>query len=84
VGGGTAARPAGGGPGQATCEILTSALGPLDPNLLGPVIELDQITLVITAESGPGNLLGAIAGLLDGSLDPGNLLDRILRILRRA
>ena len=60
------------------------ALGPLDPNLLGPVIELDQITLVITAESGPGNLLGAIAGLLDGGLDRGDLHNRLLRVLQRA
>jgi hypothetical protein len=70
-----------------TCEILDLQLGPLDLNLLGLVVHLDQINLVITAESGPGNLLGnllcAVAGLLDGGsvLDLAGLLNRILRIL---
>jgi hypothetical protein len=71
-----------------TCDILHLELGPLDLNLLGLVIHLDKIVLDITAESGPGNLLGnllcAIAGLLDGG-GPLNqlvaLLNQILRIL---
>src|SRR5689334_20449027 len=56
---------------QATgsCSILHLELGPLDLNLLGLVIHLDRIVLDITAQSGPGNLLGnllcSIAGLLD-------------------
>lgn len=52
-----------------TCDILHLTLGPLDLNLLGLVVHLDQVVLDITAESGPGNLLGnllcAVAGLLD-------------------
>jgi hypothetical protein len=52
------------------CEILTLQLGPLDLNLLGLRIQLNRINLRITAIEGPGNLLGnllcAIAGLLDG------------------
>lgn len=51
------------------CTILTLDLGPLDLDLLGLVIELNRVELDITAVSGPGNLLGnllcAIAGLLD-------------------
>ena len=71
----------------ATCDILHLELGPLDLNLLGLVIHLDKIVLDIDAEAGPGNLLGnllcAVAGLLDGG-GPLNqlvaLLNQILRI----
>src|SRR5688572_63327 len=71
-----------------TCDILHLELGPLDLDLLGLVIHLDRIVLDITAESGPGNLLGnllcAVAGLLDSG-GPLNqlvaLLNQILRIL---
>jgi hypothetical protein len=83
----------GGGSGGATgtCEILDLQLGPLDLDLLGLRIQLDQVNLVITAISGPGNLLGnllcAVVGLLDGGLNLGNLtdlaglLDKILKKL---
>ena len=72
----------------ATCDILHLELGPLDLNLLGLVVHLDKIVLDIDAQSGPGNLLGnllcAVAGLLDGG-GPLNqlvaLLNQILRIL---
>ena len=71
-----------------TCDILHLELGPLDLNLLGLVVHLDRIVLDIDAQSGPGNLLGnllcAVAGLLDsnGPLSGlAQLLNRILRIL---
>jgi hypothetical protein len=74
-----------------TCEILNLVLGPLDLNLLGLRIQLNQVVLQITAEQGPGNLLGnllcAIAGLLDGTGGGGstgllaNLLNQVLAIL---
>ncbi|HEU5474371.1 MAG TPA: hypothetical protein VFV67_27300 [Actinophytocola sp.] len=55
---------------QASCEILDLVLGPLDLDLLGLVVHLDTVHLNITAESGPGNLLGnllcAVANLLNG------------------
>ena len=54
----------------AQCEILNLVLGPLDLNLLGLEIHLNQVVLDITAVPGAGNLLGnllcAVAGLLDG------------------
>jgi hypothetical protein len=54
-----------------SCQILHLTLGPLDLNLLGLQVHLDRVVLDITAQSGPGNLLGnllcAIAGLLDGN-----------------
>ena len=69
---------------QSSCQILDLVLGPLDLNLLGLVVHLDTVHLNITAEQGPGNLLGnllcAIAGLLDG---PGNPLSAIVSLLNR-
>ena len=71
-----------------TCEILDLVLGPLDLDLLGLQVHLDRIELNITAQSGPGNLLGnllcAVAGLLDqgGPLTTlTNLLNQILAAL---
>jgi hypothetical protein len=75
---------------QATgsCPILHLELGPLDLDLLGLVIHLDKVVLDITAEPGPGNLLGnllcAIAHLLDSNASGNalaNLLNRILSLL---
>jgi hypothetical protein len=55
----------------STCEILHLELGPLDLDLLGLQIRLNRVVLDITAEQGPGNLLGnllcAIASLLDSN-----------------
>jgi hypothetical protein len=72
----------------ATCEILTLTLGPLDLDLLGLVVYLDQVNLEITAEQGPGNLLGnllcAVAGLLDNGLSlniVADLLNTIIDVL---
>lgn len=73
-----------------SCPILHLVLGPLDLNLLGLVIHLDTIVLDITAIPGPGNLLGnllcAIAGLLNGNLPPAliDLLNQILELIRGA
>jgi hypothetical protein len=75
---------------QATgsCQILDLTLGPLDLDLLGLVVHLDQVHLNITAQSGPGNLLGnllcGIAGLLDSNAPANslaNLLNQLLRLL---
>jgi hypothetical protein len=54
-----------------SCRILNLVLGPLHLNLLGLVVNLNQVHLTITAVRGPGNLLGnllcAVANLLNGS-----------------
>ena len=75
---------------SGTCDILHLELGPLDLNLLGLVVHLDKIVLDIDAQSGPGNLLGnllcAVAGLLDngGALtNIASLLNQILAALTR-
>ena len=41
-----------------SCQILDLVLGPLHLDLLGLVVDLNQVHLTITAERGPGNLLG--------------------------
>jgi hypothetical protein len=60
-------------PAQTTagCQVLDLVLGPLHLDLLGLVVDLNQVHLNITAQPGNGNLLGnlvcAIANLLNGS-----------------
>ena len=55
----------------AGCQVLNLVLGPLNLNLLGLVVTLNQVHLNITAVPGAGNLLGnllcAVANLLNGS-----------------
>lgn len=54
---------------QAACDILHLRLGPLDLDLLGLIVHLDQVVLDITAQPGGGllgDLLCAIANLLGG------------------
>ena len=67
------------------CDVLNLVLGPLHLDLLGLVVDLNRIVLNIVAQSGAGNLLGnllcAVAGLLDGGL--GGLLGRITNLLNR-
>jgi hypothetical protein len=68
---------------QGSCQILHLDLGPLFLDVLGLQISLNEVVLDITAQSGPGNLLGnllcAVAHLLDRN--PINLtaLDRLLQ-----
>jgi hypothetical protein len=73
------------------CQILDLRLQPLDLNLLGLTVHLDTVHLNITAVPGAGNLLGnllcAVAGLLDGGslgslgAQLSALLNQILAIL---
>ena len=67
------------------CDVLKLVLGPLDLDLLGLQVHLDKVVLNIVAQSGAGKLLGnllcAVAGLLDGGLN--GLLGRITNLLNR-
>jgi len=69
---------------QEGCRILDLDLGPLDLDLLGLRVQLNRIELDITAEPGPGNLLGnllcAVTALLDG-LDLSGILGDLLQQL---
>lgn len=76
------------GMASGTCPILNLVLGPVDLNLLGLMVHLNQVVLTITAQSGPGNLLGnllcTVANLLNGGTLLGalaNLLNQILSLL---
>jgi hypothetical protein len=70
---------------ETACDILHLELGPLDLDLLGLVVHLNQIVLDIDAQPGPGNLLGnllcGVAGLLDNPSGLARLLNDILAIL---
>jgi hypothetical protein len=70
--------PGGGAPLQSaalaaaplfSCDVLNLVLGPLHLDLLGLVVDLNQVVLDITAQPGPGNLLGnllcGVLSLLD-------------------
>jgi hypothetical protein len=83
------ALPVGGITFTGTCDILHLDLGPLDLDLLGLQVHLDEVVLDIVAQSGAGNLLGnllcAVAGLLDGAgplAGIAALLNQILAILQ--
>jgi len=56
---------------SGSCPILNLTVGPINLNLLGLVIQTNLIHLTITAQSGPGNLLGNllcdVANLLNGT-----------------
>jgi hypothetical protein len=71
--------------GDTTCEILHLDLGPLSLDLLGLQVDLSRIVLDITAQAGAGNLLGnllcAVAGLLDNPGGLARLLNQILGAL---
>ncbi|HMC56912.1 MAG TPA: hypothetical protein VKH19_17160 [Gemmatimonadaceae bacterium] len=70
------------------CDILLLDLGPLHLDVLGLVVDLNEVVLDIAAQAGAGNLLGnllcAVVHLLDG---PGilvavaNILDQVNAIL---
>lgn len=70
---------------SGTCQILHLTLGPLDLDLLGLQVHLNQVVLDITAQSGPGQLLGnllcGVSHLLDGNAALGaiaNVLNQLL------
>ena len=72
----------------AGCNILHLDLGPLDLNLLGLAVHLNEVVLDITAVPGAGNLLGnllcAVANLLNGlnlNLLGGALLNALTTLL---
>jgi hypothetical protein len=72
-----------GGPGMVGtsshgCDILNLELGEIHLDLLGLVIDLSQINLDIVAEPGAGNLLGNLLCAVAGLLDPASPLEELL------
>lgn len=70
-----------------SCQILDLVLGPLDLDLLGLQVHLDTVHLNITAQQGPGKLLGnllcAVAGLLDGPTGVNAIVTQLARLLNQ-
>lgn len=70
----------------SSCSILDLTLGPLHLNLLGLVVDLNQVHLTITAQQGSGNLLGnllcAVANALNGGVPLGALSGLLNNVLR--
>lgn len=71
----------------ATCPVLHLTLGPLDLNLLGLKVHLNQVVLNIDAQSGPGNLLGnllcSVSNLLNAGSPVANTLTGLLNIVQQ-
>jgi hypothetical protein len=65
-------------PTPGSCPILTLDLGPLDLNLLGLRVALDEVNLLIEAIPGAGELLGNLLCAVAGLLDPGGTLTGLL------
>ncbi|KAJ3049661.1 hypothetical protein HK097_009368 [Rhizophlyctis rosea] len=70
---------------QLSCSILDLVLGPLDLNLLGLVLNLNQVLLTLEAVPGAGALLGnllcAVTNLLNGGALLGGLAGALNGIL---
>ena len=67
----------------ASCPILNLVLGPLNLNLLGLQVTLNQVHLNITAIPGAGNLLGNLLCDVAGLLNNTSLLDSLVNDLNQ-
>jgi hypothetical protein len=68
---------------SGTCTILDLTIGPIHLDLLGLVVDTNAIHLTITAEQGPGNLLGNLLCAVAGLLDNNGLLTQIVDLLNQ-
>jgi hypothetical protein len=69
---------------QAICEVLHLELGPLHLNLLGLIVDLNQVVLDITADSAGGllgSLLCSVAGLLGGGQPLQQIVNQLVTLL---
>jgi hypothetical protein len=64
-----------------SCSILHLELGPIDLNLLGVVIHADKIVVDVSAQSGPGNLLGNLLCGVTSALDANASANAIAHLL---
>jgi len=74
-------------PPPGACNVLNLVLAPLNLNVLGLVVHLNQVVLNIVAQSGAGQLLGNllcfVAGLLDAGSPLSGLLAQVTSLLNR-
>ena len=72
---------------SGSCTILSLTLGPLHLDLLGLVVDLNQVVLTITAQPGPGNLLGNllcdVANLLNTGGGLSTLVSQLATLLNQ-
>jgi hypothetical protein len=68
---------------NGSCSILSLTLGPLHLDLLGLVIDLNQVNLNITAVPGAGNLLGNLLCDVANLLNQGGALTQITNLLNQ-
>ncbi len=66
-----------------SCDILNLVLGPLHLDLLGLVIDLNQVILNITGQTGAGNLLGNLLCAITGLLNQGALGQQLVNLLNQ-
>jgi hypothetical protein len=70
--------------GAGSCSILHLEIGPIDLDLLGVVVHTDKIVIDVSAQSGPGNLLGnllcGVAHVLDSNASA-TAIARLLNIV---
>lgn len=66
---------------QASCPILHLAIGPINLNLLGLIVTTQPIVVDIVAQPGPGNLLGNLLCAIAGLLNPGGTVAGLLQQL---
>lgn len=68
-----------------SCNVLNLQLGPLHLDVLGLVVDLNQVNLDITAQQGAGNLLGnllcSVTNLLNGGTALGGLSTLLNQLL---
>lgn len=67
----TVTTPLAGAAASAACQILHLNLQPIHLDLLGLVVDLQEVDLLVTAVPGEGNLLGNLLCSVAGLLDPG-------------
>lgn len=65
------------------CDILELVLGPLHLDLLGLVVDLNQVILTITGTTGAGDLLGNLLCAITGLLDAGSLGQQVVNLLNQ-
>lgn len=66
-----------------SCDILNLILGPLHLDLLGLVIDLNQVVLDITATTGAGDLLGNLLCAITGLFDAGSIGQQLVNLLNQ-
>ena len=65
-------------PTPGSCTILTLDLGPLNLDLLGLHVALNEVNLLVEAIPGASALLGNLLCAIAGLLDPGGFLPGVL------